>query len=359
MMDVPGRLTIKRFLTGKTLLFLLLATIITLVIGVRLVKRQQEQRPGIKPTFGELLAPLPAYKSPHPNPQTSKIELPPALNLPETAVVYRQGIRSIEDQRARQIGQALRMGVQPQIFGNTMVFQQEAKFLSLNLKTGDVSYSEPLPEYLKTLSQPALEDYALLLIKQLFPDSTFWENPVMQTQHLATREPEPSPHGDLQLVPPESAQLAIVEAFPTINGTRIVGPKDPFGQRGIVTAKFLKNDGLISLNGAVVAIDISNTGTYPLKSLPLAQQEIGAGRALFTTAIPAGTSYGQVEPGADITPTSAEYTEAEVVYYYNPDPNTFLQPMYLFTGKTTLTDGRPATIIAILPAIDPQFLKQP
>lgn len=356
-MNLPSLDSIKRLITFKTALFLLLLLVIALLFNIFIIQKQpKELPPEINPIFGELLEPLPTLPPiPRTAPRSSTINLPQDLTIPETASVYKQTAVSVDETRANQIAKALGITSQPQQLKTTISFQQETKFLSINLKVGEISYSEPLPEYLTSLDQPLLEDYSLLLIKQIFPDNQIWENPIFKTDYFTSQKPQ-----ELIFSSAENAELAILEIFPTINGIKVVGPRDVFGGNGMATIKFFKENGFISLTSSLPNVSFSQVGTYPLKSLSLAQQEIISGNAQYISITPEKTPNVQIGKwGERLIPINANYTNVELAYYYNVDPNYFLQPTYLFTGNTTLTNRQPANIKAALPAIDPQFLQQP
>ena len=345
--------TLKRVLSVKTALLILLVIIVfTLIVVIQRARRKETQPPGVNPTFGDIPAPKPSYVSQMKPPQSTELTPDEQINLSETATVFRRASTTLTDKQARDIARSFGISGEPLTSKTSVTFRENNRVLIVSFKKGSLSYFEPLQEYLKDFRQKALEDYALILLKQLYPGDPLWANPKVKTGFFTIIEMQ-----DFKPTAPNKADLAIVDLYPTIEGLSIVGPFDPFGHTGMVSIQFNKRDGSLVLNGLPTGLNTAQVGTYPLKSLDAVQEEIKLGQVTLTATIPEGQTPKSVDWGQNLDPTKASFTSIELVYYYDPDPNAFLQPIYLFSGKTTLTDGRPANIFAILPAIDPQYLK--
>jgi len=354
MLHLPDLTSIKKFFSLRTALFifLILTIIIVTIVFIRAKTQPPTHPKGTNPIFGQLPAPKPFNQPQNKNPQATTFTPPEKLNLSNTAVVYRLNPSNLTENQARSIAASFAFTTEPQIQKNTILYIENNKVLIIGLSKGSLSYTEPLPNYLQTFTQGSLEEYSRLLVKQAFPSNPFWENPIVQTSYFSIQNIE-----SFTPALPEKAQLATVDVFPTINNLRVFGPYDSLGQSGMVSLKFNRNDNSISFLGFPTSLNTSEVGTYPLKTLETVQQELQTKGALLSATVPAGQTFKSMSPGQNLDPTRAHFTNIELVYYYDPNPNAFLQPMYLFSGKTTLTDGRPADIYAILPAIDPQYLK--
>jgi hypothetical protein len=347
-------MNIKRFINVKTLLFILLIALIFILLLVTIITRfTRPSKPGIEPTFGELPAP-PLQEGTvdiQPSEQTSSFA---EILLPQTAVVYKQKSHSQTIDQALDL--AISLGFPNPTIQNSVVYSEEGKkFVLINAATGTLSLKQPLPEYLKSLDQAAIENHAQLLIKQVLGENQIWQNPIINTAYFQMGSAY-----DVKPATLETADSASVNLFPTIDNKRVIGKGlYPLGERGIVYVKFSLPDELLSLSVSSLGINFSKTGTYPLKSIEQVNQEIHNKKTLVTTIYPEGGTQYDYEYGEVLIPTTAKFTDIEQVYFYDPSPDAILQPVYLFTGKTNLQDGRPAIIKAVLPAINPQLLEQP
>jgi len=343
---------IKRLITVKRALFICLVLVI-IILWVLFNKTSNISK-NPRGRFGPLTPPQPVHQSSQNRPSEIKSSIPEKPSLPQEISVFRQRAVNISKERAGEIATALGIQSQPKDYTNALVFRQDEKILTINIKGKSISYSEPLPEYLYNLNQQSLEEYALLLVRQIMSESIIWENPVLHTQYLTTlgiHESQPAIQS--------SADAAIVDLFPVLDGIKIIGPLDPFGYIGMATVSFSKKDRSVGLRTAETGIDFAEKGIYPLQSLATATQELAGGKALNIIAIPVSQLYVKGAYGQIVDPVNADFMDVELVYYSDPNPESFIQPMYLFSGNVTLKDDTSATVKAILPAIDPQYLKSP
>lgn len=342
-------------ISTKTLLFAFLAMLIVgLFLITLLVKRSRQLPPEVNPTFGELLAPLPQTPSEYQKPRTTTTNLPEETTLPLTAGVYRQSPITAMQSRAVSLANTLGFKGQPQTFDNFLIISEEQKYMRLDTNTGKLTFNQPFPEYLTSRNQLALQSHAQLLAKQIALTPKLWENPQFQTEYFIMR--------DIHYFEPSSSEKATnatVHVFPTIEGKRVIsGEQPPFDRFGPMAVDFDFERKTVILVSQHLGVDFSEVGVYPLKTKEIALQELQAGQAFIASIAPEGQPPSLIET-IPHQPTAAVFSEVELIYYYDPNPDALLQPMYLFTGSTALTDGRKATISALLPAIDPQFLKQP
>lgn len=344
--------SIKLKVTFKKALIISLLMLIAILWWI--VSRVSQPEESERERFGPLPQPQIVHQSPHKQPSQITVDLPDEPQISQKVEVYRQRPVTVTQEEARSIAQAVGMRSDPESYTNAAIFRQDDNILSISFNGKSISYTELLHDYLSDLNQQELEDYATRLIQQMFPESPLWKETTATTQYfriIGIHETE--------LTEQATADFALVEVFSALNGRRIIGPLDPFGFMGMTTVSFSKQSGYTSLRTTLPGIDFSQPGIYPLRTQDMATRELVAGNALDSIAIPQGQAYSKGEYGLPLDPTRAEFTQTEIVYYYDGTPNAFLQPMYLFSGDTSLESGTPASIKAILPAIDPQYLKSP
>jgi hypothetical protein len=343
---IRAQVTFKKIL----IVSLLMLIVILWWIVSRITQPTEEPRE----RFGALPQPQTVHQSPHKQPSQIEVVVPEGPEIPQEIEVYRQQPVNLTQDDARRIAQAVGIQSEPESYTNAIIFRQDDKILSISLNGKSVSYTESLHDYLKDLNREALENYATQLLIQMFPESPLLKETTAATQYFGIIGIH-----ETELTDQDSADFALVEVFSALNDKRIIGPLDPFGFIGMTTVSFSKQSGYTSLRTTVPGIDLSQPGIYPLRTKDMAAGELVAGNILDSIAIPQGQAYSKGGYGLPLDPTRAEFTQSEIVYYYDGNPNAFLQPMYLFTGNTSLENGTPAEIKAVLPAIDPQFLQSP
>src|SRR3989344_1334997 len=341
---------IKKLVNSKTLLFAgLLATIIVML----LLLLRPKSKPGEGPSFGALESPIiqPLNEVKQPSSQAASFT---TTSLPKNAKIYRQNPYSISQEQMSAIAQEFGL-TQGSFQGKLFIAQEENKYFAVNPDNGIIFLTQPLPDYLLNLNQEALENYALSLVKPTLLEEQIWENPQVTTVYFKGEGAHDALPGTR-----ENATIAEVNIFPTIDGIRIVGKNlKPLGDNAPVNVKYMKQEQVVTLRTSAISVNFAESGTYPLNSLDKISQQLSQNQAVITSVIPEGRTAKDIGYGEILQPGSVEYTDIKLVYYYDPNPNALMQPMYLLTGPTFLEDGSSATVKAILPGIDPQYLKTP
>jgi len=344
---------VRRFLNIKTLLFLGLLLIIFLLV---VLARQLRPKPEDTPRFGAIETPKiqPVDQIKQPTSQTTNF---PEGPLPKEARVYRQNPYALSPDQMNAI--ANNLGFSQGTLQGKLFFSQDQetkRYLGIIPQTGNIFVSQPLPDYLKTFNDEQLKDYAITLAKPTLLEERIWESPILTSSYFKGKGAH-----DAAPALPEDADFAEVNIFPVLDGTRLIGRNlKPLGDVGLVTVQYFKKDQeIVALRSSVIAVNFTEVGTYPLNPLESVTQELVQNQAIVTNVVPEGRTVKDIQYGEILLPTTAEYTDIELVYYYDPNPDAVMQPMYLVSGKAVLEDGTPATIKAILPAIDPQYLQSP
>lgn len=91
--------------------------------------------------------------------------------------------------------------------------------------------------------------------------------------------------------------------------------------------------------------------TYPLISLEEAVQELNLGKGSLITL----NLEGEVKPLTSKTVTSANLSQAKLVYLYSPGKE-YLVPYFIFSGTAVFAENRNAEITVLIPAISDKYL---
>lgn len=344
----------KRLLNIKTFLFIFL---IAVVVGLTILTLRARNNLSLPPETNPIFGNLPLPQLPQPLPETLPSSVTTNLttqDLPTTIKVFQQEPISTTQEEVLDMAQQLAFQIQPEIIQNNFyLFQEQEKNMLISAKEGVLVFNQTLPDYLKSLDKELIESFARSLIKTIFQGEE-WENVVLQTEYFIVVDP----HEIIQ-TSQEQANTAKIQVFPTIEQKRIVSQyKQPIGNESFVSIHLDRTNNAINLKSSFLGINLTESGIYPTKPIEIVSKEVQGNQALTTLLVPEGKHYRNISQEEELFPKTANYTELEIVYYYDQNPAGFLHPMYLLTGTTQLKDKRKATIQAILPAVDPRFFQK-
>lgn len=157
----------------------------------------------------------------------------------------------------------------------------------------------------------------------------------------------------------EQAQVALIDFYRSIEEYPIVGPDPSKGLMRIIVSDYSKTPN--PLNNPVVEahyweIDKDTKATYPIITVQEAWEMVTQGKAVITQVTPK-----QSNPFELYFPVSTEkilIDKIYLAYYETPKFQTYLQPIYVFSGKYTTRGTEGGDVTLYFPAITGEWTKQ-
>jgi hypothetical protein len=334
----------------KFWLFIVLATIATVLFGLYFFQKNLSEK-----TTGNLL-PLPSIDietypiSVSPIVDISLIEknFPPFNNKAE---VYQALPSFFSDQEAVMIAKKLGFFGSPSVSRNQQneniyTWNANDKFLAINLHRGQVefgltpSYEEITPLGI-SLSLAAAENIAkdFLRVNNLLPP----ENISMEQKSISYIKTQNIYYKEVS-TPPEANAVQIGFGYKINN-------KEITDSHALIT---------INLDSQIIGFiyqppfkEIKLLDIYPLKTKEEIVQILKTKKSINYFFIP--NYYGSTaEESQNIT--NLTFDNIELVYYKYDPLQTYLQPVFLITGKATLKGGQQGEVGLYLPAISDKYL---
>lgn len=155
------------------------------------------------------------------------------------------------------------------------------------------------------------------------------------------------------------AQLALVDFYRSIETFPILGPDPSKGLMRIIITKQSRNPTPLDnpfLEATYWEIDPETKATYPIIKVSEAWNMVINNRAVITQIVPRKSN-----PFDIYSPVSVERILIDniyLAYYETPKYQTYLQPVYVFSGKYTTRGTEGGDISLYFPAITGEWTKQ-
>ncbi len=154
------------------------------------------------------------------------------------------------------------------------------------------------------------------------------------------------------------AQIAMVDFYRYIEKYPILGPNPYKGMLRIAVPRS-PTTGILSnpiLEANFWEIETSTEATYPIIPIQEAWEAVKTNKGVIV-----GVKPNNLNPFETYVPTSADKILIDniyLAYYETPEYQTYLQPIYVFSGKYTSKDSNGGGITLYFPAISGQWTKQ-
>jgi hypothetical protein len=318
-------------------------------IFIRQQPQETEKQPQdlpINQTFGPIPPPKLQESRSTENPvrQTANF---PDLILPTSAIVYQETSSPLTTEQGLELANFYGHS-DPTVQENLVTAENLGNFIMVTLSDSFVVVKQPLSPSSIPQETEDIRGLVLDFLKPLQQTSQVWDNSVIKTDFLDSETAH-----ETRLANRQTASLISNHVFPTLNGYRIVS-KDrlPLGERGLAKVEFNLAHQDISISSTNINLDFNKQGVYPLKTLDQIISDIESKNTIVATIIPVGQTHYNYEYGDPLTAVRAEFSHIELVYFYDHQPNSFLQPVFIISGAATLTNGQTATIRSAVSAID-------
>lgn len=272
------------------------------------------------------------------------------FSFPSQLKTYQGQKNKISSEKAIKIAQEFNFTQPPQVsedvsLGKFYAWTSEAYSLSIGFEAGEVSYGRNLyqsePPTHGTLPSPQSTRSTLenLLVKlELTPQ---FEPKWQKEEYLV--------HGYyLQLVAtPQKADFIRIGFNPGINQYQLVGlnPNEP-----LVSLTLGKGGETIYFRYQVYFSDFEGRESYELKTKEEVQRTLTTeGKIVYAGTFKKTTKEPEI--------TQADFNQIQLAYFQEPEKSQIIQPIYILSGRGTLTNGEETEIIAYLPAISSKWFK--
>lgn len=336
--------------------FILLATIVTSLLTIRLIQVQREKppKPLPSPAYGVLPPPQSEFSQPLGTGVIYTLLFTEAsfANLPSSLPVYQTKKLTQEEALSRLAKVIVDLGFlgQPKIQTRGekkyLIWREEENYLELDVVSGQFSF----------VGKNQLAENQTITISQaekLVADKlTTWKLVENKPQ---TKKIEGFDTVGLELIPALNLSQATVFKIsftPTFNNYPLVS----LGQAENLIEATINNQGaLLTLFFSLHQIDPETATDYPLKSYEEMTNEIESGQAQI---IEVSTKTGQNLP----LPQQEKIREVKIsslslVYYETTEIQDYYQPVFLLKGEITLREGTKYQASLILPALSSEWLK--
>jgi len=338
-------------------IFILLATIATILVGFYLKNKV------FSPYIQEQLLPLPSPKiesySISTIPNLSQLE----KNFPlfnHKISVYQVGFSSLSDQKAILIAEKFGFSAPPivltQSLGETSYnWDTEENNLSINLRRGEINYSLNIlghPEFIKgelpLLSEVKEKIESFLKENSLFPPEGI-NLGIKEVFYVKNFFPYFEKVNEK-----EKADLIQIKLEYQINKNKVVAVSDYPPSISIFIGPEFK---IVLLNYYLLCNKIELLKeVYPLKTKDEILKNIKTNPRISYLSISTGDNpTSSLEEQKQLV-TNLSFDNIELVYYKYDPLQSYLQPVFLITGKATLKDGTQAEAGLYLPAIKDEYL---
>ncbi len=324
-------------------IFIILATVVAMLLVVRLSQREQVPPSGPQPT------PAPQVKLSPPKitdanlPRNSTVSISD-FSFPPRLKIYQGSESKISSDQAIKIAQEFGFSGSPgkseDIFlGNFYTWATKTKFLSIALDSNTINYgldlSQSQPPTQGTLPSPETTKTALENLLKNLELSPQFELKWQKEDYLVNRHSLPSVSNS------EEADFIKVGFNPAVDQYQMIGlePNQP-----LVSLILDKEEKLIAFSYQLYFSSLEGLEIYDLKDKNNVQALLTAeGKIVYSGAYQKTAK----EPSF----TRAEFNQIRLAYFQNPEKDLIIQPIYILSGQGTLENGKKTEIIAYLPAI--------
>lgn len=329
---------------GKYWLFVLLGTLATIVVALKIITSQKTPPPSpIKPVSPTPSAPVLKLEG-KALPQNTRF-LASTDTLPKTAKTYQGREKRLPDEQANQIAQKLGFAQPPTkdkgILGTFYFWNSEDYSLNILLDLLGIDYNlngyQTLPKEGELPSQSQAQTILDNLLDELGLQPSF------ELIGLNPRYFKIKGTGFIETTPQEADFLQVGFVFSFQNSqlvsTSLFEPD--------VYLRIGRGGKLARFRYKAYFSEFTEERAFPLKN----QEQIVSTLVSEGKIIDQDFTSEAAIWGLDFT--EAEFDQISLVYYEPTDKNQLVQPIYFLSGKGTLADGQQTRIVAYLPALQP------
>jgi len=341
-------------------LFILLATIATIILLLWLsqrVKRTRPPVPGPTPTAGVLPQPQSKFsqllgEGIYYNILFSESEFD---KIPQTLPVYQTKEFTKEEIISRYVKIISDLGFsgnpeeQQRPDGKYLVWQEGNNYLGINVSSGQFMFSGKT----SLSSSPETTTFTSSQIQNLIKQKLIsWE---LISEEAKIKEINGFGVAGLELVPvPNLSQAVIFQIIiePYFESYSLVGLGPA---KNLIEAKADYQGILLSLFFNLHQVDREIVDYYPIKSFEETTREIKNGQAQVIQVLTSKQEERSIPSLEEIL--SVKFTSITVAYYETTEAQEFYQPIFLLKGNISLKEGEILQATFILPAISGEYLK--
>lgn len=316
-----------------------LLALILLVFLVYLVWQFIDSIPN--PMFGQITAPkINNLITISPKWQTQNLALPPKNKAP----VFKVLKRGFTAKGASAIANHLKVKGQPNLLaGELLKWNSLIEELSLNLKTGDISYKKLDKAAIfvgtQAIDKNFLATKALDFTTQLGINTAILNtrNPVLEYYKVSpqTNHEEPANEGN--------ANLILVKFYRELRGLSLLNPQG----EDLISVTLTSKGSVIGFNGTNLEVELSNA-SYRLKNKTEAQQAIAANKAKVARYLD--------DNDLRLSQPSKIIVNQGKVSLFDDGEGQFIEPIYIF-DSLLFKDFASIKVEVYLPAITSEYLK--
>ena len=280
---------------------------------------------------------------------TSNLNLQNLPQFPPSLPTYI--LTSLSSDWHSQLAINLSFTTTPKIYDQLQIWSQDNRSLIINTKTLAVSYTESLPDTISNLDRATIATIIKPLLQKL-PTAKLWETAAIKIDYFS-----PSAQGNEGLTPSNAASAAIakVNLTPQFNNLPILALNPSIG---LLQVTLNINNHTLSLSTQLVASNFQEDQAYPIISPLEALNQLNQQKATVVQLQQVGTTY--LDKTKTYSPQDTQINNLSLAYLFDAQqPTQVLQPIYVFSGTTTMENGQSASITLYLPAIDPKYLLAP
>lgn len=154
------------------------------------------------------------------------------------------------------------------------------------------------------------------------------------------------------------AQLALVDFFRSVDNYPILGPDPTKGLLRVIVRNPSREPNIMNnpmLEAYYREIDTTTKATYPIISAKEAWAMVSNGKGVITSVVP--KSFNPFESYEAQSVESILIDNIFLAYYETPKTQTYLQPIYVFSGKYVTRGNEGGDITIYFPAITGEWTK--
>lgn len=156
----------------------------------------------------------------------------------------------------------------------------------------------------------------------------------------------------------EEAQFARVDFYRSIEDYPILGQDPEKGLLRMVVRRQSRSPD--PMNNPIIEadyweIETTSKSSYPIIPVNSAWSAVSAGRGVITSVVPK-----TLDPFENYSPVQVDkifIDEVYLAYYETPEYQTYLQPIYVFSGTYTARGSQGGDIVIYYPAVTGEFVK--
>lgn len=340
-------------------LFILLATVVTVLLVLWLNQRAKPEQPTIP-------GPSPTEILPQPQSQFSQIigegpyynvlfseaeftQFPRALPVYQTKKFTKEEIISRYDKIVTNLGFLGAPEEQQRPDSKYLIWREEENYLGVNISSGQFTFSGKISLSSSPESQTFTSSQIQNLIKQKLVS---WE---LISGEAKIEGIKGFGTAGLELIPVTNLSQAVVFQIiikPDFEGYPLVGLGPA---KNLIEAKINYQGTLLSLFFNLHQVDKETAGNYPIKSFKETTEEIKEGQAQVIQVL-------TIEQEERSTPSleeilSVKFSSISIAYYETTEAQDFYQPIFLLKGNISLKGGEILQASFILPAVSGEYLK--